>query len=436
MKLKMGLTNHYLRIGQRVRELLLGISLNSQRRSDSNEFNSRTTQMSMLISHRTKFNNRRLSVIIIGVITLIIGILLSSIPWLDYFILKNLRLWNDTLSYYYWQRPGVIRLTKLYIYNVTNPDGFLRGDKPKLREIGPFVYKEDMEKVNIKFHENFTVSYQHKKILRFVPELSIDKNTEIVTPNIPLLTLTSQSNSLGILLSKALSLAVNMAKYKPFISVTADQLAFGYDDALVSLAHTFYPKHKRPMDRMGLLIGRNGTLTEVSSIHTGHNSMKNFGYINKLNGLNYISAWKGTSCASVNGSEGSFFPPRDITKLNSVNVYDKDLCRVIPLVYQETVEKDGIEVDLFELDKKAYGNSKDNKENECFDDYSFAPEVGIQNISPCHYGAPVYLSNPHFYQTDDIYLNSVEGLTPNKTIHKTYFKIQPVRLNNLGFKPN
>lgn len=98
-----------------------------------------------------------------------------------------MRLWNDTLSYYYWQRPGVIRLTKLYIYNVTNPEGFLKGDKPKLREIGPFVYKEDMEKVNIKFHENFTVSYQHKKILRFVPELSIDKNTRIVTPNIPLL---------------------------------------------------------------------------------------------------------------------------------------------------------------------------------------------------------------------------------------------------------
>lgn len=68
-------------------------------------------------------------------------------------------------------------------------------------------------------------------------------------------TLTSQSNSLGFLLSKALSFAINMANYKPFISVTADQLAFGYDDALVSLAHTFYPKHKRPMDRMGLLIG-------------------------------------------------------------------------------------------------------------------------------------------------------------------------------------
>jgi len=49
-------------------------------------------------------------------------------------------------------------------------------------------YREDMQKVNVKFHENnYTVSYQHKKILQFVPELSIDKDTPITTPNIPLL---------------------------------------------------------------------------------------------------------------------------------------------------------------------------------------------------------------------------------------------------------
>lgn len=44
-----------------------------------------------------------------------------------------------------------------------------------------------MEKVNIKFYDNYTVSYQHKKILQFVPELSVDKNLRIMTPNIPLL---------------------------------------------------------------------------------------------------------------------------------------------------------------------------------------------------------------------------------------------------------
>lgn len=44
-----------------------------------------------------------------------------------------------------------------------------------------------MEKVNIQFYDNFTVSYQHKKILQFVPELSVDKNLRVMTPNIPLL---------------------------------------------------------------------------------------------------------------------------------------------------------------------------------------------------------------------------------------------------------
>jgi scavenger receptor class B protein 1 len=44
-----------------------------------------------------------------------------------------------------------------------------------------------MEKVNIRFHDNHTVSYQHKKILQFVPELSVDGNMRITTPNIPLL---------------------------------------------------------------------------------------------------------------------------------------------------------------------------------------------------------------------------------------------------------
>jgi scavenger receptor class B protein 1 len=47
--------------------------------------------------------------------------------------------------------------------------------------------RENMEKVNIVFHDNGTVTYQHKKILNFVPELSKDSNLPVVVPNIPLL---------------------------------------------------------------------------------------------------------------------------------------------------------------------------------------------------------------------------------------------------------
>lgn len=44
-----------------------------------------------------------------------------------------------------------------------------------------------MEKVNIVFHNNGTVTYQHKKILNFVPEMSLDKDLRLLIPNIPLL---------------------------------------------------------------------------------------------------------------------------------------------------------------------------------------------------------------------------------------------------------
>lgn len=46
------------------------------------------------------------------------------------------------MAYSYWQRPGVVRLTKVYVFNMTNQDGFLNnGEKPRLEEVGPFIYR-------------------------------------------------------------------------------------------------------------------------------------------------------------------------------------------------------------------------------------------------------------------------------------------------------
>lgn len=46
-----------------------------------------------------------------------------------------------------------------------------------------------MEKVNVRFNNNGTVTFQHKKILEFMPDLSVIQSDEIklTVPNIPLL---------------------------------------------------------------------------------------------------------------------------------------------------------------------------------------------------------------------------------------------------------
>ncbi|EDS42901.1 epithelial membrane protein [Culex quinquefasciatus] len=327
-------------------------------------------------------------------------------------------------------------------------------------------------------------------------------------------TISTQSNYLGYFLTKTISLVLTATKYKPFISLTADELVFGYDDTLVSLAHRFYPRNRRPMSQMGLLNGcycalmecvimalnraiafyctevvrkdcdldrridlikylailttmaavhcrplpspprtrdkdrgfgrrevlmlhffqsikgksprypqRNGTLTEYATMHTGHTGMEKFGYFDKLNGLDHMPQWEKEPCSSIEASEGSFFPPREVTNSDVVYIYDKDLCRSLPLVYRHPVEKDGIGADLYTLAEDAYGPPNEN--NSCYDHPDYKKYQGLQNISPCQYGAPVYISNPHFFQSDPQLLDAVEGLKPEKDIHQTFFKIQP-----------
>jgi scavenger receptor class B protein 1 len=68
-------------------------------------------------------------------------------------------------------------------------------------------------------------------------------------------TLSTQSKNLNYILRKGISFALTAAQYKPFASVTADELVFGYDDTLVALAHKFYPRERRPLAKMGLLNG-------------------------------------------------------------------------------------------------------------------------------------------------------------------------------------
>ncbi|XP_050524925.1 scavenger receptor class B member 1 [Daktulosphaira vitifoliae] len=383
--------------------------------------------INMLVSQRG-ISNSRLAVILVGVVALIAGLILSSVPWVHYIVLKNLKLWNGTLSYHYWQKPGVLRLTKVFIFNVTNPDGFLHnGEKPKLQEVGPFVYREDMEKVNIKFHNNGTVTYQHKKILEFMPHLSVIANDEVklTVPNIPLLTLTTQANSLPSLLRSSLSAILRFSSLTPFKHVTPQQLVFGYDDPLTSLANTYYPKGKRPPKQMGLFLLRNGTLNEVSTIYTGHTGMDKFGLLDRINGMDELPFWKGSPCNSIRASEGSFFPPREITKSDIVHIYDKDLCRVWALRYRKDIVKDGVTAGYYTPDDNLLETSAVNPDNKCFcEDSTDCTIKGLQYIGPCQFNAPVYLSFPHFYNADPKLLEDVEGLQPDQEKHETFMKIQ------------
>lgn len=66
--------------------------------------------------------------------------------------------------------------------------------------------------------------------------------------------MTTQANSLPSILKSSLSAILRFSSLTPFKHVTPQQLVFGYDDPLTSLANTYYPKGKRPPKQMGLFL--------------------------------------------------------------------------------------------------------------------------------------------------------------------------------------
>lgn len=82
-------------------------------------------------------------------------------------------------------------------------------------------------------------------------------------------------------------------------------------------------------------------MAEVAAIQTGYSGMDKFGYFDRINGLDHLPHWNQYPCKNLTASEGSFFPPRSVTGSDVVHVYDKDLCRNLPLVYRKPVIKDG-----------------------------------------------------------------------------------------------
>jgi hypothetical protein len=51
---------------------------------------------------------------------------------------------------------------------------------------------------------------------------------------------------------------------------------------------------------------------------------------------------------------------------------------------------------------------------------------GVRGISKCRFGAPAFVSFPHFYEADPSYLLNIKGLNPDQDLHEFYVAVEPV----------
>lgn len=80
---------------------------------------------------------------------------------------------------------------KHFLYNLTNPEDFLNGDKPKFVELGPWVYRKVTKRVNVEFNRDtmgdYTVSFNPVQYYLFDAEQTapgLSHETPITTLNV------------------------------------------------------------------------------------------------------------------------------------------------------------------------------------------------------------------------------------------------------------
>ena len=96
------------------------------------------------------------------------------------------------------------------------------------------------------------------------------------------------------------------------------------------------------------------------------------------------------------------------------------------LDYEKDIENMGLLSYRYVASERVFANATDNADNWCFCSGGVCNPSGVSNLSTCRYGAPAFVSFPHFYLADPYYADQVEGLNPDKDLHQFHIDLEPI----------
>lgn len=368
---------------------------------------------------------------------------------------------------------------KLSIFNVTNKEEIMRGAKPKLQEVGPYVYKQHRRKYDISVDEQAgTVSYHQSLIHTFSQELSgkFRPDDVVTVVNPALLSLLGIMQNIPVLSKGTMFVDAAAPLLFPdglFVTTTADQLLFrgvripcseveggggGSSSSSTLLGENVkagltptprlaalitcssFKRIKLPTVRVtdsgdvlfALFMNKNNTYDGRYTVRTGVQQPERLAQITAWQGKPAVSAWGGPTCNAINGTQGDIFSPY-LTKDSIISVFSTDICRSMSLKYVEDTEYRGIRGYRFSPGPEVMASAAENGDNYCF-----CPQAargltkengclrrGALDLSGCQ-GIPVVITYPHFYMSDPFYLDGVEGLNPRAELHRMQLDIEPM----------
>ncbi|KAM6976299.1 scavenger receptor class B member 1 isoform 1-T1 [Tautogolabrus adspersus] len=363
--------------------------------------------------------------VVCGVLTVFFGTLLTFVGpiIIDDQIVKNTVIDpKNEMSYTMWKDVPVPFYMSVYFFNVLNPQEILLGEKPMVEQRGPYVYRKRIQKDNITFHPNNTVSYREYRRYFFEPSMSAGTESDIVTiPNMLVLGAAVMMEKMPFAVRLMISATFKTFKEGPFLTKTVGELMWGYDSGLVDFLNKYLPGMLPSTGKFGLFAEFNNSNTGLFTINTGKDDIRKVHKVDSWNGLTELPYWKTPQCNMINGTAGQMWPPF-MTKESTLPFYSPDACRSMELVYQRPGEMNGIPLYRYVAPKTLFANGTDYAPNE-----GFCPcrQSGLLNVSSCRHNSPVFISHPHFFNADPVLLDYVNGLSPNEDEHGLFIDIHP-----------
>lgn len=313
---------------------------------------------------------------------------------------------------------------KLYFFNITNSEEFLAGKEPlNVTEAGPYVFKSRWVKHDPQWNSNNTVSYREIRTYEFVPDMSVGSEDDMVwTLNGPMII---GANVIPAYLRIPFDLYCMLTGEKVIINKSVRDLAYeGYDDPIIQRAWILKPDLPYKDGKFSWLYGKNATDDGLFTVFTGTDDETKTDFINTWNGRENLTFWKGDTCNMLNGTSIETGPPIKGHQ-ESYTFFQSIFCRSLTFNYTEDTEHYDIEAKRFRPTYSLFANSTENPDNHCFEVKKERPS-GVLDISPCQFGAPAYISFPHFHLADPSYLKKVNGLSPNDELHGSHIDVEPI----------
>ncbi|CAJ0942842.1 unnamed protein product, partial [Mesorhabditis belari] len=348
-----------------------------------------------------------------------------------------------------WIKPPFKMYLQIWMYDVKNSAEILQGSRPRLEEIGPFTFKEEMFKDSYNFTNNEThIFYRNKRTYTYIEDLSCPscKLTRNVTlPNVifqKLVDFAEASSIVKFFIEQALKLVPEA----PFIKIPVGQALFtGYNDPLIELVQKACRrvpslcKDLNLPEKIGFFYGQNNSYDGTYQILTGLDLRANTGKVVTWNNLTSLPEtwWSTKEARMINGTDGQLFPP--LLKAGEDRIlFAAQACRSVKLAYKSMTSVEGVPAYRYGVPDSMYDPTLPENAGFCnnatpvfFKNITIQPPgclpAGLLDISRCQPGQPrVYISQGHFLGSPKEVHEAVEGIKqPNPQLDSTIVDIEP-----------